>query len=144
MARASGVVPWRYFMRALAEEIDRLSEPAQRDELLSHIGWRMANQMPLGGAMSLDGLETEINNALGTLEWGEASLVFDEADHSIRILHVGLPELGSLGPWFAATLEGLYGAWLSNQPGADKSLRVTRQVSTQPGVIPLRYARIAS
>ncbi len=137
----AAVPSWRVYVRALAAELEVLCEPEQRDELLRRVGARMAQSVPLAEAASLEGLEAEMNYALAVLGWGECRILFDETERCLRVLHLGLPGLGSLGDWLDATLEGIYGVWFAAQPAADPELQVTRLPPGQPGVIELRYGR---
>lgn len=133
--------PWRGFIRAFAEEIDRLCAPEQRDELLRLVGRRMALQRPLPQVEALDALQAEINEALAAWDWGQANLIFDQAAPCVRIVHTGLPDIAPHGAWLAACLEGLYCGWLAAQPGADPALVVERLPEAWRGVLELRYVR---
>lgn len=132
---------WRALVRAMAAELELLCEPDQRDELLRRVGMRMAQSVPLAEAVSLEGLEAEMNFALAMLGWGECRILFDDAGRCLRVLHLGLPSLGAMGNWLEATLEGIYGVWFAAQPEADPELKVTRLAASQPGVIELRYGK---
>lgn len=136
---------WRPFLRALAEEIDSLANPAERDDMLRGVGGRMARLMPLPQVATLHMLSLEMNEVLASLGFGQASLSVDEADRYLVITHTGLPRVGSAGDppgtWLSALLEGLYEHWLAAQPGADPALVANRFGKPDADVITLRYGR---
>lgn len=143
--RRAAVVQWRPFLRALADEIDTLSSPADRDALLRNIGRRMALLMPLPPVASLVALELEMNETLAGVGWGQVSLQFHEADRALAITHEALPQIGSAGTppgsWLAALLEGLYETWFAQQPGAEPNM-VARLMPMQGGApVVLRFGR---
>jgi hypothetical protein len=53
-----------------------------------------------------------------------------------------MPRIGGTGDppgtWLAAMLEGLYGGWLSQIPGADPEFRISREL-TEPHRVVLVY-----
>lgn len=140
---------WRVFVRALAEEVDSLAGGAERDDMLRGVGARVARLAPLPQVGTLEALEVEVNDALAALGWGEARLTLDEPARMLRIVHSGLPRIGSLlageGPWLAAMLEGLYESWFAQQPGADTTLTARRRPQASlggaPGTVALAYGR---
>lgn len=143
-AAANGV-QWRPFLRALAEEIDTLAGEAERDALLRGVGARMARLLPLPPVASLESLEIEMNEALATLGWGRTRLSLNETERALAITHTGLPRIGSTGTppgtWLAALLEGLYGAWMAQQPGSDPTLAARLATPPSPDTITLRFGR---
>ena len=149
MQAGTGEPNWRIFVRALAEEVDSLAGGSERDDMLRGVGSRMARLAPLPPVATLEALEVELNDALATLGWGEARLTLDEPARMLRIVHTGLPRIGSLqageGPWLAAMLEGLYESWFAQQPGADASLTARRRPQANlggtPGTIALAYGK---
>ena len=138
-------VQWRLFVRALAEEVDNLAAPGERDEMLRGMGRRMARMAPLPAVDLLETLELEMNDTLDSLGWGRVQLHLDIDDRALMIRHAGLPLVGSLGSppglWLAALLEGLYEGWLAQQPGSQDRL-VARRVTANSGpIVTLRFAR---
>ena len=145
-AAGSAGTQWRFFVRALADEVDSLAGPGERDDLLRGMGRRMARMVPLAPVEQLDALELEMNEALAELGWGRVDLRLDAAERAVMIRHTGLPQIGSLGSppgqWLSALLEGLYEGWLAQQPGHQASL-VARRVPVNSGdSVMLRFARV--
>ena len=142
---APAAAQWRVFLRAMAEEIDSLAGPDERDDMLRGVGRRMAGMLRLPSVQTLDALEIEMNDALGSIGWGQVRLELREAEPALRIIHVGIPRIGSLGSppgqWLAALLEGLYDGWLEQQPGSKPSLSSQRAQNESGPTICLRYAR---
>lgn len=136
---------WRLFLRALAEEVDSLAAPGERDQMLRGMGRRMARMAPLPSVDLLEALEMEMNEALDGLGWGQVQLRLSADDRALMIRHVGLPRIGSLGApaglWLAALLEGLYEGWFAQQPGSQASLVARRVQANAPGAVVLRFAR---
>ncbi len=136
---------WRPFLRALAEEVDSLSGPGERDDMLRGVGRRLSRMMPLPAVNSLPALEMEINDALAAIGWGTVQLELDEAEAVLRVIHTGLPRVGSLGSpagqWLSAMLEGLYDGWFAQQPGNQPSLSSLRTQGSAGPVTILHYAR---
>ncbi len=143
--RAGGAPHWRPFLRALADEVDHLAGPGERDDMLRSVGRRMARMLPLPAVHTLHALETEMNDALENLGWGEVSLHLDEADRALFITHAGLPRIGSLGTpagqWLSALLEGLYEAWLAQQPGSQPALSASRVATGDASAVTLRFGK---
>ena len=135
---------WRVFVRALAEEVDSLAGAGERDDMLRGVGRRMAGMLPLPAVKTLDALEIEANDALGAIGWGSVRFELQEAQVALRVIHDGLPRIGSLGSpsgqWLGAMLEGLYDGWFSQQPGSKPSLSARRMPGDGAGVV-LRYGR---
>jgi hypothetical protein len=142
---SGGGVQWRVFLRALVDEIDSLASAGDRDDMLRGVGVRMAALAPLPAVGTLNTLQIEINDALAVLGWGQASLVLDEPERMLLITHTGLPRIGSAGSppgtWLAALLEGLYEAWLAQQPDGDSALVARRTASDSADAVTLRYGR---
>lgn len=118
------------FLHALASEFDEQAGPGARDVLLRSVGRRMASRLLPPSCRTMDALQIEINDLLGQLGWGRMHLDLLSEERTLRITHEALPRLGSLGEpsgeWLSATLEGMYEAWLSNQPDADGPYDVLR------------------
>jgi hypothetical protein len=138
-------LPWRTFMRALADEFDAQRGDGARDEMLRATGRRMARLQPLPEVASVEALELEMNEALATLGWGKTTLTLEQGERQLTILHTGLPRLGGAGQppglWLSATLEGLYEAWIAQQPGSDPRLVARRYATPSPGTIALHYGK---
>ena len=121
---------WRLFIRALAEEVDSLAGASERDDMLRGVGRRMARMVPLPAVKTLDALEIEANDALESIGWGHVRFQLEEVQVKLRVVHGGLPRVGSLGGpsghWLSALLEGLYDGWLAQQPGSSPSLSARR------------------
>jgi len=134
---------FRWFLRAFAEEIDSTAKPGKRDDMLRGVGARLAKLMPVPPVESLAALEMEMNDVLASVGWGQARLEMDESERTVLITHTGLPRLGSLGSppgtWLSAVLEGLYGAWMAQQPGSVPDLAARRV--TVGDTITLRFGR---
>jgi hypothetical protein len=143
--RAASSIDWRTFLRALAEEVDSLAGRDERDDMLRGVGRRMARMVPIPPVTTLAALEMEINDALDGLGWGEVSLHLNEADRALEVTHTGLPRIGSLGTpagqWLSALLEGLYDAWLAQQPGSKSSLTARRLDRGSGNVVVMSYSR---
>lgn len=109
-AQPSSSLPWRPFLRALADEIDAQRGDGVRDEMLRATGRRMARLLPLPEVASVEALAMEMNDALAGLGWGAVTLRLDEEERRLTILHSGLPRLGGAGEppglWLSAVLEG--------------------------------------
>ena len=141
----AGAIQFRSFLRGLAEEIDTQAGAEARDRLLRGAGHRMARLLPLPAVASMRALEMEMNDVLGAIGWGSTHLDLREAERCLVITHTGLPRIGSagdpLGSWLSAALEGLYEAWLAQQPGSDPDLVARRQRCSSPDVLTLHYSR---
>ena len=144
-ARSQSGIDWRTFLRALAEEVDSLAGSGERDDMLRGVGRRMARLTPLPPVQTLAALEIEINDALENLGWGSVSLHVNEADRALEVTHTGMPRIGSLGSpagqWLSALLEGLYDAWLGQQPGSKPALGARRLDRGVGDVVVVSYAR---
>ncbi len=142
---AEVLMPWRLFLRALAEEIDAMASPSERDDMLRQVGLRMGRRLRLTPVETLYQLEAEINDALAGLGWGRLTLSLDEAERQIVISHIGLPSFQpSTDPadaWLGALLEGLLESWMAQQPGGDPSLMARRISYAVDGVLSMRYGR---
>ena len=144
-AGRAGTAQWRVFLRALADEVDHLAGPGERDDMLRSVGRRMARMIPLPPVYTLDALETEMNDALESLGWGGVSLTLNETDRVLLLTHAGLPRIGSLGTpsgqWLSALLEGLYEAWFAQQPGSQPALSASRIPSGDATAVTLRFGK---
>jgi hypothetical protein len=143
-ASAVSATQWRGFLRALAEEIDETAGVAARDTMLRSVGKRMAALLPLPQAVSFGALEMEMNELLGAIGWGGVRLTLLESERTLVLEHHCLPRIGAAGDppgtWLAAVLEGLYAAWMEQQPGSDASLVARRQPGGGETIV-LRYGR---
>jgi hypothetical protein len=142
LARRSVAPQWRAFVRALVETLDEHLDEEGRQALMRAIGTRMAGSLPLGYADTLGELEGRINDALASAEWGFCRIAYDSHGHRLILTHGAAPAVGaggdSDGAWAGAVLEGLYGAWLAGQPGANGTLK-PRLVRWVPGEAVLHY-----
>jgi hypothetical protein len=136
---------FRLLLRALAEEIDSLAAPGERDDMLRGVGGRLARLLPVPAVGSLPALEIEINDVLAGIGWGRTQLDLNEGERSLLIIHCGLPRIGSLGAppgtWLAALLEGLYSTWLAQQPGSMPGLAARLTSPGSADAITLRFSR---
>jgi hypothetical protein len=144
LARRGVAQQWRGFVRAMVETLDAHLDAEGRAALMRAIGARMAGAMPLGYCDTLAGLEAQINDALGSAEWGYCRLSLDLAARRLLVVHGAAPAVGAGedadGSWAGAVLEGLYSAWFAGQPGADATM-AARLTAWQPGEAQLLYAR---
>ena len=136
---------WRPILRALAEEVDSLAGPGDRDDMLRGVGRRLSRTMPLPAVQTLQALELEMNDVLHGAGWGVVQLRLSEADRSLHLVHTGFPRVGSLGSppgqWLSALLEGLYDGWFAQQPGSRAAL-FTRRIDGAAGdVVTMSYTR---
>jgi hypothetical protein len=125
-ARA-GPDKWRVFLRGLALEMEAQAGPAASAAVLRAVGQQMARLMALPPVGSMEALEMEMNAVLAEIGWGSVRLTMNEAERCVVLDHTGLPRVGSAGEpagtWLSPVLEGLYQAWMGQQPGADETLR---------------------
>ncbi len=140
-----GVPPqWRSFMRSLVETLDTHLDAASRDSLLRAVGARLAALSPLPVCSSLAELEARMNDMLAQIDWGYIEIAFDPNERALVLTHAAPPTIATAsdpsGGWIAAVLEGLFGAWVSAQPGAEPSL-APRRIAASPAQITLRYGR---
>ncbi len=144
LARRGVAAQWRGFLRALVETLDANLDAASRDALLRAVGARLGALTPLPACAGLAELEARVNEALAAADWGWAEIALDPNDRALVVTHCAAPCVATgadpSGGWVGAVLEGLYGTWFANQPGAEPSL-VPRRTSSRPGVILLRYGR---
>jgi hypothetical protein len=144
LARRGVAAQWRSFLRALVETLDEHLDAEGRASLMRAVGTRMAELMPLPRCDSLAELEGRINDALAMAEWGYAELTVHTGTRRMVIRHHAAPVIATGndpdGRWLGAVLEGVYGAWLKNQPGADPGLRPTISAFA-PGAATLEYGR---
>jgi len=140
-----GVAPqWRVFLRAMMETLEGQLDHGAREGLLRMVGTRMAALMPLPACGSLSELESRINEMLAIADWGYVQLSLDVNNRTVLLRHVAAPLVGThadlTGGWVGSVLEGLYGSWLSHQPGAEPGIPV-RRWGPDGGAMMLRYAR---
>jgi hypothetical protein len=135
---------WRVFLRGLALEMEAQAGPAATAAVLRGVGQQMARLMALPPVGSMEALEMEMNAVLAEIGWGSVRLAMNEADRCVVLTHTGLPRIGSAGEpagsWLAPVLEGLYQAWMGQQPGADEQLRA--RIQSCGSLISIRYGRL--
>ena len=135
---------WRAFLRGLALEMDVKAGPEMCVALLRGVGQQMARLTALPPVGSLGALEMEMNAALAEIGWGQVRLDLNETERCVILRHTGLPQLGSAGEppgtWLAPVLEGLYEAWMGQQPGSDDSFKARLQ--NRRDAVVLRYGRV--
>jgi len=143
-ARRGVAQQWRVFLRAMMETLEGHLDHGAREGLLRMVGARMAALMPLPPCATLGELEARMNDTLATADWGYVQLSLDVNNRTLLLRHVAAPLVGThadlTGSWAGAVLEGLYGAWFSQQPGAEPGIHV-RRWGPDGGGIMLRYAR---
>ncbi len=140
-----GVAPqWRAFLRAMMETLEGQLDHGAREGLLRMVGARMAALMPLSPCGSLSELESRMNDTLAIADWGYVQLSLDVNNRTVLMRHVAAPLVGThadlTGSWMGSVLEGLYGSWMSHQPGAEPGIHV-RRWGPDGGAMMLRYAR---
>jgi hypothetical protein len=140
-----GVAPqWRLFLRAMMETLETQLDHGAREGLLRMVGARMAALMPLPACATLSELEVRMNDTLAAADWGYVQLSLDVNSRTVLLRHVAAPLVGThadlTGGWLGSVLEGLYGSWFSNQPGAEPGIHV-RRWGPDGGAMLLRYAR---
>ncbi|MBO1075618.1 cellulose biosynthesis protein BcsD [Roseomonas marmotae] len=144
LARKDAGAQWRGFLRALLETLEgQLDQPA-RDALLREVGRRFAAAMPLPPAETLAGLEARMNEALAAAAWGYVTLALDPQDRRLHFTHHAAPCIATAGDgagaWLGPVLEGLFGTWLSAQPGGEEAGAATvRLTSLEPGLARLQF-----
>lgn len=113
---------WRALLCALAAELFGNFSEAEAQGFFRQLGGRLARDLALPTADTLEALQDVINARFAELDWGLATL--QVADGAIAIRHDGYPGQRSpepaSGDWrraFAAVLEGLYTGWLQVQGG---------------------------
>ena len=135
---------WRVFLRGLALEMEAQAGPEATAAVLRGVGQQMARLMALPPVGSMEALEMEMNAVLAEIGWGSVRLGMNEADRCVVLTHIGLPRIGSAGEpagsWLAPVLEGLYQAWMGQQPGADEQLRA--RIQSCGNSITIRYGRL--
>ena len=144
LARRGVSGQWRTFLRALVETLDSHLDATSRDSLLRAVGARIAALSPLPGCSSLAELEARMNDVLAQTDWGYVEIALDPNERVLMLSHAAPPTIATAadptGGWIAAVVEGLLGAWLAAQPGAEPSIS-PRRVSSTPALITLRYGR---
>jgi hypothetical protein len=144
LARRGVAAQWRVFLRALVETLDANLDAASRDALLRAVGARFGALAPLPPCGGLAELEARMNEVLAAADWGWVEIALDPGDRTLVLMHCAAPAVATgadpTGGWIGAVLEGLYGAWLAAQPGAEANL-VPRRVGAIGGTMTLRYGR---
>lgn len=146
-ARRGVSAQWRTFLRAMMETLEGHLDVPGREGMMRLVGARMAALMPLPACATLAELEARINDALAAVDWGYVQMSLDMGSRTMVLRHVAAPLVGTHadlnGSWIGSVLEGLYGAWLGSQPGAEPSVPV-RKWSPDGAALLLRYAKIAA
>lgn len=144
LARRSVPAQWRGFLRALVETLDANLDAASRDALLRSVGARLGTLHPLPVCGGLSELESRMNEILAAADWGWVEVTLDTQERALVLTHCAAPAVGTgadpSGGWLVAVLEGLYGAWLAGQPGAERGM-MPRRASGSAGTVVLRYGR---
>lgn len=144
LARRGVSAQWRNFLRALVETLDSQLDAASRDSLLRAVGARLAAHSPLPACSSLGELEARMNDVLAQIDWGFVEIAFDPNERSLVVTHAAPPTIATQtdpsGGWIAAVLEGLFGAWIASQPGAEASV-APRRIGATPAQVTFRYGR---
>jgi hypothetical protein len=144
LARRGVSAQWRAFLRAMVETLDQHLDAEGRAALMRVIGRRMADAMPLAHCDTLAELESQINEALAAVEWGYCAISLDTGSKRLVVTHSAAPAIAAgqdlEGRWIAGVLEGLYGSWFANQPGADGDL-LPEVTGYAAGRVRLEYGR---
>lgn len=122
---------WRLFLELVFDELSSSAGKEESSGFWRHIGGRIASEMPIGECATLELLEAVINDILGQLDWGWASITAD--NQKMHICHTASPAPGSSRERIetslfamSALLEGLYQGWLQQQGGdIDVPIRCT-------------------
>lgn len=135
---------WGPLLSAFVKEVDGTINAAVRDAWLRRAGAQMALDRALPQVDSLDELERQVNAALADLGWGKAEFSFDPASRVLTIRHARVPTVDAAArttpPWFPAVLEGLYTAWLGQQPDAGSAdLQARQSAPLHEGSVALVY-----
>jgi hypothetical protein len=142
LARRGVATQWRAFLRALVETLEEHLDAEGRAALMRAIGRRMAEAMPLAHCDTLADLESRINDALAAADWGYCELALDTGAKRLVVQHSAAPAVSAGGDaegrWIGAVLEGLYGSWFGNQPGASGELQPALSTYA-PGSATLHY-----
>lgn len=104
---------WSGFLLSLAQELQSLADEGELRPLMRQVGRRMASQMPLPAADTLEDLQAAINQLWDRLGWGWVSL--QERASLIVIEHCAAPLQSAFGSaslaWSPGLLEGIYEQW---------------------------------
>jgi hypothetical protein len=118
--------------------------PEAAASVLRSAGQRMAELMRLPPVASIEALELEMNAALADIGWGAVALAVNESERCVELRHAALPRVGSAGEppgnWLVPALEGLYEAWMAQQPGSDASFR--SRLHQAGDLVVIRYGRV--
>ncbi|QHC34552.1 cellulose biosynthesis protein BcsD [Komagataeibacter xylinus] len=123
------------FLQALSWEIDDQAGIEVRNDLLREVGRGMAGRFQPPLCNTIHQLQIELNALLAMINWGYVKLDLLAEEQAMRIVHEDLPQVGSAGEpagtWLAPVLEGLYGRWITSQPGAFGDYVVTRDIDAE-------------
>ena len=134
---------WVHFMAAMFAEFEERVDPAEADQFLETLGFKMALLLPLRRCDTLEELEDDINSVLEGIDWGWMRI--GEKDSFIEITHGAyplVPQDESRRSWLVPILEGLYGGWLAEQ-GGDPSFtaRLDGPSRSNGALLTFRYGR---
>lgn len=135
---------WRAFVSELVGEFYDQVEVELAESFFRRLGGRMAKDLPLGAASSLEDLEKRINLRLDQIDWGWVRL--RETDQAIEVAHGAYPVVAPAGDapdsWIVQVLEGLYTEWLNAIGGDDTlSARSTARPTSPMEIVRLAYRK---
>ena len=113
---------WRLFLELVFDELSNNAGKEESSGFWRHIGSRIAAEKPIGECATLERLEQAVNDELGLLDWGQASIVAE--NKAMHICHTAFPVPGSSPERLdtsllamSALLEGVFKGWLQQQGG---------------------------
>ncbi|MFZ0255275.1 MAG: cellulose biosynthesis protein BcsD, partial [Gammaproteobacteria bacterium] len=133
---------WSSFLFSLGQELDALAEQDELRPLMRQVGKRMAGQMPLPPADTLEDVQAAMNQQWDRIGWGWVSL--EEKPEFLLIKHSAAPLQSAFGAgslsWSPALLEGIYERWFV-MAGAGDGLSVSQyqQPSGGAGALPFEF-----
>ena len=134
---------WVHFLAAMFAEFEERIDPAEADQFLETLGFKMARLLPLRHCTSLEDLEEDVNSVLEGIDWGWIRL--REHNGFIEITHGAypvVPQDENRRSWLVPILEGLYAGWLSEQGGdASFSARLAGDARGNGTLLTFRYGR---
>jgi hypothetical protein len=133
---------WEALLRALLDTLDSHMQGPERAVLLRAIGKRIAALSPIPPEDTLSGLEARMNEWLAGPRWGTVSIAVDSSGPALVLTHAAPPVLPTAtdesGKWIGPVLEGLHGAWIAAQPGAEPEVEAHLVSIGAEGMV-LRY-----
>lgn len=135
---------WRTFLAAMFAEFHELGDAKQLEALMTRVGSRLADTLPLPVCATLEELEAAMNRVWEEMDWGRIRL--DESGPYVVITHVGFPLFDAEGKltrlFLGNILQGVYTRWFAAQ-GGDPQLVAhcihKRAAATEP--LELHYGR---